>query len=70
MDLSSKILKGSCTDVPDPGMLLLHDGISDSVRFLLIEGTWVYQDSPLSIYKHFLSHIFQKLQYHLHETTL
>ncbi len=37
----SKILKGSCTDVPDPRMFLLEDAIAGYVRFLLIVGTWV-----------------------------
>jgi hypothetical protein len=35
LDVSSKIVKGNCTDVPDTGLLLLDDAITDSFRFLL-----------------------------------
>ncbi len=35
LDVLSKIVKGSCTDVPDPRLLLLDDAITDSVRLLL-----------------------------------
>ncbi len=39
--VSYKILKGSCTDVPDPRIFLLEDAIAGSIWFLLIVVTWV-----------------------------
>ena len=35
----SIIVKGSCIVAPDSRLLLLDDAITDSVRFLLAEGT-------------------------------
>ena len=41
LDVSSKILKDICTDVPDPIMFLLVDAIAGCIRFLLVVGIWV-----------------------------
>ena len=41
LDVSPKILRVSCTDVLDPRIFLLEDAIAESVRFLLIIGTWL-----------------------------
>ena len=41
MDVSSKILRGSCTDVPDSTKFLLQDDNTGSMWLLLIVESWV-----------------------------
>jgi len=56
--LSSKIIKGSCSVIPDIGMFLLEGAASDSGFSLPTEGTWAFEIS-VSLFKNsFLTIIF------------
>jgi hypothetical protein len=64
LEVSSKILKGSCTVIPKTRLFLLVDAINDSDRPPLTERTWAV-DIGFSLFRNSFFAVFQSVQNHL-----